>query len=222
MAQASGSGRGIDVTRVSRDRRINLSERGLEIRHEGRPITYDASAFGFVYLVIDCSASMAGGNKIYQAKKGIIDFAKEARNKGYLTGLIKFESYATHLCEPVRDVSIIEKEVQRIDIGGSTDMAAAIHIATEKLKMKKGSRLIIIATDGMPDSPEETMCEAEQAKKAGIDIITIGTDDADKGFLRKLASRTSLGIRVSREQFGEGISSVATMLPQLGNGKKEG
>jgi len=222
MAQASGSGRSIDVTRVSKDKRIAISERGLEIRHEGRPISYDASTFGSVYLVIDCSESMAGGNKIYQAKSGIIDFAKEARNKGYLTGLIKFESYATHLCEPVRDVSIIEKEVQRIDIGGSTNMASAIHIAREKLKMKKGARLIIIATDGMPDSPEETMCEAEQAKKEGIDIITIGTDDADQDLLRKLASRTSMGKRVSRGQFGKGISSVATMLPQLGRGKKEG
>lgn len=213
---------GIEIRKRPEDERVAISEQGIRIRHEGKPISHEGPTIGLVYLVVDCSVSMGEGNKLSQAKRGTINFAKEARNKGYLTGLIKFESSATHLCEPLRDVSVLEKEVERINIGGSTNMADAIHIATERLKTKKGLPVIVITTDGMPDSREKALYEAERAKKVGIDIITVGTDDADKDFLRKLASRTNLGVKVSREQFGKGISSVTKMLPQLERGKREG
>lgn len=213
---------GIEITRKPEDKRIAISEQGLEIRHEGKPISFEMPTAGFVYLVVDCSGSMEEGNKLNQAKKGTINFAKEARNKGYLTGLIKFESSATHLCEPVRDVSVLEKEVERINIGGSTNMAAAIVLAHQKLNNRKGTRVMVLVTDGMPTEygdPELSLRAGERAKKDGIDIITIGTDDADSNFLKRLASRTDLGVKVSREQLGISITSAAKILPQLGPGK---
>ena len=85
---------------------------------------------------------------------------------------------------------------------------------------KKGLLVMVIITDGVPDSQVEALTEAEQAKKKGIEIITIGTDDADSNFLKKIASRANLGVKVTREQFKEGITSAAKMLPQLGSGKK--
>ena len=54
----------------------------------GRP-----SAQGFVYLAIDCSASMAG-QKLLQAREGALDFAEDAQIKGYSVGLVQFESSA--------------------------------------------------------------------------------------------------------------------------------
>ena len=216
------SEKGIEITKHGVDNRIVISQDGVEIRSEGKPVTSAVAGIGYAYLVLDCSGSMGFANKLDPAKEGTIRFAKEARKKGYLTGLIKFESFPTHLCEPVQDVSILENEVERIDIGGGTNLADAIHIAVERLEAKKGSRVIVIATDGMPDSAQKALYEAQRAKRVGIDIATIGTDDADIGFLKKLASRTTLGIQVSREEFGKGISSVATMLPQLGRGKREG
>ena len=101
-------------------------------------------------------------------------------------------------------------------------MAEAIHIAYQRLRERSGLRIIVIATDGMPDSEAEALYEAEKVKRAGIDIITIGTDDADRDFLGKLASRSDLGVKVPREEFGKGIGTVAKMLPQLKRGEKEG
>jgi len=213
--------KGIEVTKHGDDKRIVISHHGVEIRSEGKPVRDTVTGVGYVYLVVDCSGSMEEGNKLNQAKKGAMNFANEALNKGYLTGLIKFDSSAAHLCEPTRDISLLERRLKNIEIGGSTNMAEAINMAFQKLRNRNGLRVIVIATDGMPDSEEEALYEAEQAKKARIDIITVGTDDADKDFLRKLASRSDLGVKVSREQFGKGISSVAKMLPQLESGKKE-
>lgn len=213
------SGKGIEIIRSSQDKRITISQEGLEIKHEGKPISFEMPIIGLVYLVVDCSTSMDGG-KLNQAKNGAINFTKDALKKGYLTGLIQFESSATHLSEPTKEISTLERCLKQIRAGGSTNMAEAIQIAHQKLQNKKGLRVIVIATDGAPDSKEEALNKAQRAKKEGIEIITIGTDDADRNFLKKLASRTDLGVKVAREQFGESITSAAKMLPQLGPVKK--
>lgn len=213
-------GRGIEI--VKADQGITVSRSGIEIKHLGKPINFEIPSMGFVYLVIDCSTSMDAGDKLHQAKTGAADFAKDAFRKGYLVGLIKFDSSATHLCEPVKEIQMLGKHLQQIWIGGSTNMAEAIKLARQNLEKKTGPRAMVIVTDGAPDSRTDALDEAQQTKENGIDIITIGTDDADVDFLKKLASRTDLGVKVSREQFGASITAAAKTLPQLGRGKKGG
>jgi len=201
------SEKGIEITKHSEDSRIAISQRGVEIRYEGKPVSM-AARTGFVYLVVDCSGSMAG-DKLNQAKKGSLNFAKDALVKGYLTGLIQFDSSAVHLCEPQREISILDQYLKKIEAGDETHMSKAIHLAYEKLKDRVEARAMVIVTDGMPngpDDPEASLKAAENAKKKGIDIITIGTDDADLKFLKKLATRAELGIKVSREQLERSIT----------------
>lgn len=211
------SGKGIEVNRGSQDTRVAISQEGLEIRREGKPVNFEVLGTGSVYLVVDCSSSMEEGDKFNQAKRGVINFAKEAKTKGYSIGLIQFHSYATHLCEPVQEISILEQHLKTLDVGGSTYMAEAISLAHQKLKNREENRVMVVATDGEangPGDPEASLEAGEKAKKDDIDIIAIGTDDADQEFLRKLASRTELGIKVSREQFEKSITSAAKMLPK--------
>ena len=68
-------------------------------------------------------------------------------------------------------------------------------------------------TDGQPDKVGAALKAGQAAKDDGIDIITIGTDDADQEFLKKLASRADLGRRVSQEKFAQGIASASQLLP---------
>ena len=68
-------------------------------------------------------------------------------------------------------------------------------------------------TDGMPDDPKAALAAADNAKKSGIDILTVGTDDSDRGLLQKLASRNDLVVMVESEKLGKGITSAAAMLP---------
>jgi len=98
-------------------------------------------------------------------------------------------------------------------------MSNAIESAIEELKDKYGSKVIVIVTDGMPNSPEKTVKAAKQAKDKGIDIITIGTDDANEEFLKRLASRDELNIMVSRDQLAKSISSSVKMFPRSTRGK---
>jgi Mg-chelatase subunit ChlD len=207
----------IEVGKQLDDRHVAISQQGVEIRHRGKPITVEMAGLGVVYLVIDCSGSM-------QVIKGATDFAREARRKGYSVGLIQFSDDATHLCEPVREISALEKHLRSLDLGGYTHMAEAILLADEKLAGRKGKRVMVIATDGMPNGhgePNASLNIGKAVKEKGIDIIVIGTDDADRDFLKRLASRSELGVKVPTEQLGQSIASTAKILPQLGEGRPE-
>lgn len=212
MGKSIVPGKGIEITK--QEQRTIFSQTGIEIQREGKPISLERLETGSVYLVVDCSGSMEG-NCLNQAKRGAINFAKEARTRGYSVGLIKFANDAIHLSEPKREISALFPTINNMSADGTTNMSEAIRLAVQKLKDRKGFRAMVIVTDGMPDSPEDARYKAQEAKKKGIDIITIGTDDADREFLRKLASRTELGVKVSIEQFEKGIISTARMLPQL-------
>jgi Mg-chelatase subunit ChlD len=204
----------VQKVRSSEDNHLSISQKSIEISHKGEPIS--AVAFiGYVYLIVDCSASMEG-NKLKQAKRGTLNFAKDALDKGYLTGLIRFDSSAKLICEPFKEITILEKSLASLEIGDTTHMAKAINLAHRLLEEMSGNRLMVIVTDGMPNGPGDptaSLSAGESAKRSEIDIIAIGTDDADKEFLKRLASRTELGIKVSSKQLEKTISSSAKMLP---------
>lgn len=196
------------------DTHVSISKSNIEIRREGKPII-GTVATGHVYLLVDKSASMSG-DKIGQAKRGALNFAKEALGKGYYTGLIQFDSASKLLCEPFKDISTIEKAIARMETGDNTHMAKAINLAHNLLKGKFGMRVMVIVTDGMPNGdgdPVASLRAGEVAKKAGIDIIVIGTDDADQEFLKRLASRSELGVKVDSKKLEKTITDSARMLP---------
>ncbi|MEP9410352.1 MAG: VWA domain-containing protein [Candidatus Brocadia sp.] len=166
------------------------------------------------YLLVDCSGSMAEGNKVVQAKKGAIGFAEEAQKKEYSVGLIQFASHAEHVLEPQNELTSFITKVEKLSANGSTNMAAAIRIAKNNLFDKAGEKVICIVTDGMPDDKKATLEAANEIRTHGIEIITIGTDDADKEFLEELATRKELSLKVLRDQLELGIISMAKMLPQ--------
>ena len=91
-------------------------------------------------------------------------------------------------------------------------MADAIKLGTQEQQGKYGQRALIVVTDGASDDRTAALAAGKVAKLAGIDIITIGTDDADITFLKSLASRTDLTIAVSQSRLAEGMVSAARLL----------
>ena len=202
---------------------------GVEIRKG--PFSWGMLQDGWVYLLVDCSGSMAG-DKMEQAKKGAAGFAKDAIAKGYSAGLIEFYGIANHLCEPTKDVAVLQPYIDGLEAKKAskaqaflaafrrgvygTNVSEAIRIAQDRLNELKGLKAIVLVTDGQangPGDPDASLKRGESAKKDGIDIITIGTDDADQDFLKKLASRTELGMKVARDQLQQAIVSSANLLP---------
>jgi Mg-chelatase subunit ChlD len=207
--------RGIEIIGRSAKRELAPVSGGIEIRRQGKPVSGRIDVEAFAFVLIDCSRSM-GGKKLEQARKGALNFARDAMSKGYLTGLIQFNNQAKLLCEPQQDFSALEKGLKSLTTGGTTRIAEAISLAHSALSRKAGSRTIVLVTDGKPngpDDPQASLNAAEASRNAGINIIAIGTDDADQAFLSQVASKKEQGIKVSISDLGKAITSSAYLLP---------
>ncbi|MCL2707433.1 MAG: hypothetical protein FWE97_04670, partial [Dehalococcoidia bacterium] len=64
-----------------------------------------------------------------------------------------------------------------------------------------------------PDNSAATLKTSQQAKEDGIDLIAIGTDDANQEFLGKLATKQGLAAKVSSDMFAQAIASASSLLP---------
>jgi Mg-chelatase subunit ChlD len=207
--------KGIEISTRRVGGRDLVSRGGIELKYDSQPLNEVYEASGYVYLVVDCSGSMAG-DKLIQAKKGALNFAKDALARGYSTGLIQFHSSSKVICELANDVRALENKLNNIELGDTTHMADAIRLAYKELKGMRGNLSIVIVTDGIPNGPgdpQSTLAAGKIAKNDGIDIITIGTDDADYAFLKQLASRSELSTKVSRDSLAKAIASASKLLP---------
>ena len=164
------------------------------------------------FLLVDTSGSMYGEG-IAQVKQGVLDFTRTALKKGYLTGLVKFDDYAILLCEPTAHLSAIQAKVEDLRANGGTRLAPALAIASQRLLGSRTHRVIVVATDGGTCDWVECLRTAETMKKDGIEILAIGTKDADWGFLSKLVSRKDLNLKVEGSEFGKAMDALARKLP---------
>ncbi|MCL2140417.1 MAG: VWA domain-containing protein [Dehalococcoidia bacterium] len=209
----NNNNRGIEIVSKQGQTGITVSVGRESISTQGEPLDVMLSKQqSSVYLLIDCSASM-NGKKLDQAKQAIVNFATDAIKNNYHVGLMGFDTEARLICEPVNEIQLLIVGVNALRVGGSTNMVTAIKIAHDKLKYIDGFRVIVIATDGMPDDAKNTLKAAQLAKDDGIEFIAIGTDDADRNFLGKLATRQDLAQKVSSEMFAEAIETASCLLP---------
>ena len=135
------------------------------------------------------------GSKLTQAISGALGFATDALRKNYAVGLVSFASDAAVLCLPEASLAGLAARAERLTADGSTNMSEGIEKAAAELLKAPGVKAMVVVTDGVPDSPEAALAMARRAKDAGIDIIAIGTDDADRAFLERLASRSDLAVK---------------------------
>jgi molecular chaperone DnaK len=205
--------KGTELSTSNSPTQVSITIGNTTLNQPGRPVAVNfEKQTAHVYLMIDTSGSMAD-LKIEQAKRGILDFAKDAFRKEYDVGLIRFDTEAKLLCKPTHNLQELTPHVNGLYASGTTNMTEAIILAHELLNSMKNTRVMVIATDGVPNNPQDTINEATRCKKDGIDIITIGTDDADQQFLKNIASRSELGNKVPRAVFSQAISSASNLLP---------
>ena len=184
-----------------------------EIKRKGEP--------PIVILAVDCSESMKG-DKIRQARRGAMEFGEDAVRRGYLVGVIKFSSAAATavVSRPSIALERFRVSLERLTASGGTAMANGIDLAVSEIGGRPGG-VICIVTDGEPNSQEDTIASARAARAKGIEIMAVGTDDADWKFLSQIVSRTELAAKVDRVQFRAQIAGMAKKLPQIpASGKK--
>jgi len=154
-----------------------------------------------VILLFDKSGSMTY-SKMQFAKEGAINFCQGIKEKDSSVGLIAFGSDIETIFPPTKNFGKNEeRKIGEIYPSGYTNLAGAIRAAVAYFPSRRSKRTICIITDGMPcmpfsdiDAEVDSIAAANEAKRQGIKIIAIGTDDAKQEFLDKLCSEEGLGI----------------------------
>ncbi|MDR0920676.1 MAG: VWA domain-containing protein [Oscillospiraceae bacterium] len=153
-----------------------------------------------VYLLIDCSGSMAG-EPIEAVKQGIKALLTELKSDpqaletAYLS-LITFHSYAEQI-EPLTELMKFE-EYDNFEARGATALGAALNLLLEKIdtevtkstKTQKGDwrPLVFIITDGIPTDIATftgAVRDLREAKVANIVACAAGSN-ADTMYLKQI------------------------------------
>ena len=72
--------------------------------------------------------------------------------------------------------------------------------------------MICVVSDGEADR-ETTFRARDEARAAGIEIMTLGVDGANMEFLNALATRKDLSVHVPTSKLHIGMKSMAKLLP---------
>lgn len=159
-----------------------------------------------VFILIDASGSMAG-RKFEDAKQGALDFGLSCIHKNYEVAVVAFSSKAS-ATKPTKRASELQGKIARLPFeGNSTYLASALGYATGKQPA-----YVLVVTDGQISDVERSLELAEELKRNGTEILTIGTDDADTGFLQRLASRSDLGVKVASANLAQAITDCGRLL----------
>lgn len=159
-----------------------------------------------VFLLLDRSGSMSG-LKFADAKKGALNFGLACIGKGYQVGVVVFSDKAS-ATSPTIDPQALQVKINKLECSdGGTFLESALAHTTHY-----NPSYVVVVTDGQVSDAGPSLDIAARLKSSGTEILTIGTDDADKDFLQRLASRADLGIKIASAQLAQAISDTSRML----------
>ena len=172
-----------------------------------------ATASSQTILAVDASGSMAKEDKIGQARRGALAFARKGIAAGYRIGLITFSAEVDVVVQPSKDVDELAKRLRQLEAGGSTNMHGAIEAAA-RVVGRTGTRVLCLVTDGAPDDPDATLEAARNAKASGIRISAVGTTDADWNFLSRITSEAADAVFTEAKHLEKAIENLTLRLPK--------
>ncbi len=176
-----------------------------------------------ICIVIDASGSM-GGEKLTEVKRAAAGFVERQSFFRNRISIVQFGGAASTLIPLSRDKSGILSAIDRVQDGGSTNMAAAIRTAGSALvgagdslrrRLGGSSPYLLLFTDGAPDNAYDTLTAASETRSRGIQIIAIGTGDADRAFLAEVTNDPGVVFAASAGQFDSGFRAAEQAIGSL-------
>jgi uncharacterized protein with von Willebrand factor type A (vWA) domain len=163
--------------------------------------------------VVDGSISSKFKTKLQVALAGVQGFTQRALPTK-MVGIILFSSTAQLYHTASYDKKALRSAITSIEYhplrGGSTNLADALAVLLDgKYPFVE---TVVVVTDGKPDNVIAALSNGRLLKDKGTEILVIGTEDADWGFLEKLRSRPDLSVRTSDEGLEQAITDASKLL----------
>ena len=173
-----------------------------------------------IYLLMDVSASMTGA-PLDEAQEAARAFVDRCDFTSAEVGLIAFSDQVTLQAAASDNARKVQAAIARLAAEGTTNLADAIELARAQLIDNDRRRYVVILTDGYPDAPDAAAREAALTRDAGIEIVAIGTGDADLDYLRRLASTEAGSIFARAGELVGTFGHIARAIAQGGRGLRK-
>lgn len=159
-----------------------------------------------IFVLVDASGSMAS-KKFDDAKKGALDFGLGCISNRYEVGVVVFSDKAA-ASKPTADPGAFRAKIDKLKCtsGGTYLSSALSHTVDYK------PAYVLVVTDGEVADSAQSLAVADRLKSSGTEILTIGTDDANQDFLKQLASRSDLSVKVARAELAQAIRDASRLL----------
>jgi len=141
-----------------------------------------------IMFIVDTSGSM-DGEPIEKARKATKDFVNQLDLSRFTVSIVNFAERCRFECSNENDNRRIEKAISALDCGscGSGTSAAPLRNFGSKFT-ERDNRFIVVLTDGAWADQAQEEVVADKLKNDGITIYAVGLGDADRGFLKRIAS----------------------------------
>ena len=168
---------------------------------------------------MDASASMTGF-PLVEAQTAAREFLDRCEFTRMEVGLVSFSTEVILQCEATDNVRRLQAGLMRLEPDGSTNLTSghALELARRRLAAADRTRYIVILTDGYPDAPESAVEQAAAARHEGIEIVAIGMGEADRDYLRRLASTESGSIFAHAGELVRTFGHIARVINEGGRG----
>ncbi|BAQ60139.1 von Willebrand factor [Geminocystis sp. NIES-3708] len=145
-----------------------------------------------IVLLIDASGSMDDG-KLEEVKTAATNFVKrqnltiaETKENQDQIAVIGFGT-KVHVTTPLTsNLNTIEEAIVFVNDGGVTNIDLGLEAGRQELSQTTFQKNLLLFTDGIPNSPIETIRQGKMMINQGINLIAIATGDADTKFLKQL------------------------------------
>jgi len=146
-------------------------------------------------LIIDRSGSMQG-QKLADAKAAAKTFVDKMDLTRDQVGVASFGDDAKLDHQLSRTAGTVRTVIDALTAGGGTNMSAGINTASQELTSVRrdpnNAAVLILLSDGLPDSGSAATDAARTAKQAGIRVFAIGLGaDVDPALMKDVASSHS-------------------------------
>ncbi len=168
-----------------------------------------------IYLLIDVSASMAG-NPLFEAQAAARAFLDKCDFTAAEVGLISFSDEVILQAEATDNARRVLAAVARLEADSTTNLGDALELARNKLNRLDRTRYIVLLTDGYPDAAEAAVEQAAKARGEGIEIVAIGTGDANLDYLCRIASTEEGSIFARQGELVGTFGHIARMIAEGG------
>ena len=174
-----------------------------------------------VAICVDLSRSME--DSLDEVKNAINNFVTSLSGEFTKFVLIGFGDKAKALSELTTDEEDILAAVNSMKVnklGRGTD-ANPFRLISEYLQDEKGAKMALVLTDGLWGHRNEAVDDAAECRDQMINIVAIGFGDADRSFLKQVATIEEGAMYTTLSNLGKTINTIATAITDSPTGLVE-